>query len=162
MEKDNAEESVKSIEILEFILDGDKVREKYAIEISYTNEVYSVKDVTMLPCTPSFIIGIINFRGKIISVIDIRNFLGLTMKKIDNDNVKKVIVVKLNEIEVGIAVKDILGCSEIYLSEIQKNILTITNFKMEYFKGVTKERSLILDIKNILMDEKIIVNEEVI
>lgn len=159
MDRCNIEEK---IEILEFLLNSDEGSEKYAVEVLYANEVYSVKNVTILPCTPAFIIGIMNFRGKIISVMDIRNFLGFTMKRIDADIVKKVIVIKVNEIEVGIAVDGILGCKEIYVSEIQKNILTITDFNAEYFKGITKGRSILLDIKNVMMDEKMIVNEKVV
>lgn len=160
MEDFNEEEKVETIEILEFTLNNDSLSEKYAIEVLYVNEVYSVKSVTKLPCTPSFIIGIMNFRGKIISVIDIRNFLGFDVKRINGETVKKVIVIKVDDIEVGIAADSILGCNEIVLSQIQKNILTITDFKTDYFIGITKERSIILDIKNILMDEKIIVDEK--
>ncbi|QZY57299.1 chemotaxis protein CheW [Crassaminicella profunda] len=162
MERCDRVEEVEKIEILEFLLKNEEGKEKYAAEVLYANEVYSVNCVTMLPCTPSFIIGIMNFRGKIISVIDMRNFLGFTMKKIDADSVKKVIVMKVNEIEVGIAVDSIVGCREIFVSEIQKNILTITNFNKDYFKGMTKTRSIILDIKNIMMDKKIIINEEIV
>ncbi len=161
MAKCSGQETFESTEILEFVLNDD-LSQRYAVEIVYVNEVYSIKNVTMLPCTPSFIVGIMNFRGKIISVIDIRNFLGFTMEKIDADNVKKVIVINVDELEIGIAVDDILGCKDIYLSELQKNVLTITNFNTDYFKGITKERSIVLDIKNIMMDEKIIVNEDVI
>lgn len=159
MEYCNKEEKVELVEILEFALNDDNSTIRYATEILYVNEVYSVKSVTLLPCTPSFIIGIINFRGKIISVIDIRNFLGFTSKRIDADTVNKIIVMKLNEIEVGIAVEEVVGCSKINLFELQNDVLTITNFKEEYFKGITKERTIVLDMKNILMDEKIIVNE---
>ena len=162
MEKCNVEENIESIEILEFELNTDNSSEKYAIEVAYVNEVHSVKRVTKLPCTPSFIIGIMNFRGKIISAIDIRNFLGFSVGRIDADTVKKVIVIKVNDIEVGIIADGIIGCNKIPLAQIQKNVLTITNFKTDYFKGITKERSIILDIKNIMLDEKIIVDEEVI
>lgn len=162
MNKYDSEENIESIEIIEFLLNNDKFSEKYAIEVLYVSEVYSVKNVTMLPCTPAFIIGIINFRGKIISVVDIRNFLGFSAEVIDAENVRKVIVVKLNDIEIGIAADAILGCDKIYTSEIQKNALSSINFKSNHLKGVTKKRSILLDIKNILIDEKIIVNEEVV
>ncbi|MCT4621943.1 MAG: chemotaxis protein CheW [Marinisporobacter sp.] len=159
MKKSNTEEK---IEILEFLLKNEEEREKYAIEVSYTNEVYSVNCVTMLPCTPSFVIGIVNFRGKIISVIDMRNFLGFTTKKINANEVKKIITIKENEMEVGIAVEEILGCKEIFTGEIQENIVSLTNLNKDYFKGMIKTGSIILDIKNIIMDKKIIVDEEVV
>ncbi len=161
MEKSNIEKKDESIEILEFKLKNDHSIEKYGVEVAHVNEVYAAKSATFLPCTPSFIIGIVNCRGKIISVIDIRNFLGFTMKKIDIHAVKKIMVVKVEEIEVGIAIDDLLGCKEIALGEIQQNALMLTNSNKSYFKGITKERSIILDIKNILKDEKIVVDEEV-
>ena len=155
-------EKINNFQILEFVLENDNSMQKYAIEISYLNEVHTVKKVTTLPCTPSFIIGIVNFRGKIISVIDIRNFLGFTTHCMESDTVRKIIVVKVNELELGIAVDGILGCNEISLLEVQKNISSITSSKAAYFKGISKESCIILDIKNIILDEKIIVNEEVI
>lgn len=162
MNRYDSEEMLESIEVVEFLLNNDKSSERYAIEVLYVSDVHSARNVTMLPCTPAFIIGIINFRGKIISVIDIRNFLGFSAESTDAESVRKVIVVKLNDIEIGIAADAILGCDKIYISEIQKNALPSIDFKSSYFKGVTKERSIVLDIKNILMDEKIIVNEEVV
>lgn len=160
MEKSNIEENY--IEVLEFETNASDCSEKYAVEIPYLTEVHSVKSVTKLPCTPAFIIGIINFRGKIISVIDIRNFLGFTTKAVEVDNVKKVIVVKVNELEVGIIADSILACNLIPLCEIQKNVLVAMNFNSKYFKGITREGSIVLDIRNIMLDEKIIVDEEVI
>lgn len=162
MENCNLEEIVEYMEVIEFALNTDNSVEKYAVEVLYVNEVYSVKKVAALPCTPPFIIGIMNFRGKIISVIDIRNFLGFSVKKVDRDTVKKVIVIKVEEMEVGVAVDSILGCNKIPLAEIQKNLFTITNIKADCFKGVTREMSIVLNIKNIIEDEKIIVDEAVI
>ncbi|WML37607.1 chemotaxis protein CheW [Clostridium sp. OS1-26] len=162
MNRYDSEKMSESIEIIEFLLNNNKSSEKYAIEVLYVSEVHSVRKVTMLPCTPAFIIGIINFRGKIISVVDIRNFLGFSSEPIDAENVRKAIVVKLNDIEIGIAADAILGCDKICTSEIQKNALPSINFKNSHIKGLTKGKSIVLDIKNIMMDEKIIVNEEVV
>lgn len=162
MEKCNVNNENSSIEIIEFLLNSDKSKEKYAIEVLYVDEVCSLKSITKLPCTPTFIIGIINFRGKIVSVIDIRNFLGFNFKSINCNDVKNVIVVKFNGIEFGIAADSILGCTKIPILEIQKDILPITNTKKHCFKGLTKEKSIVLNIKNIILDKKIIINEEVV
>lgn len=155
------EEKEKSIEILEFNLNNDDSIEKYAVEILYVYEVYAIKSIAVLPCTPPFIIGITNFRGKVISVIDIRNFLGFTIKKRNIDSIKNIIVIHIDELEFGIVADSIIGCSEVLLSEIQKNILGITNSKTNYIKGINKHRSIIIDMKNIIMDERIIVDEEI-
>src|SRR5450631_2119917 len=58
------------LDILEFLLSY----ETYAIEMCWVAETYPLKDLTPLPCTPAFVAGIINVRGRILSVIDIRRF----------------------------------------------------------------------------------------
>src|SRR5665647_997435 len=64
------------IEIIEFLL----AYERYGIESSYIGEVYPLKDLTPIPCTPPFVLGVMNVRGKIISVIDMRKFFELPDK----------------------------------------------------------------------------------
>ena len=135
--------------------------EKYAFDIKYINEVFKPKKVTPLPCTPSFIIGIINYRGKILSAIDIRNFIGFTNDTKDSYEVREVIIVKVNDFEVGILVDNILGYYSISLEEIQKNVLTITDEKKEFFIGIARNSTMVIDIKNIMLSEKIIVNDSV-
>ena len=65
------------IEVVEFVL----AYEKYAVESNFIDEVYPMKDFTPVPGTPDFVLGIINLRGKIMSVIDIRKFFDLPVKK---------------------------------------------------------------------------------
>ena len=149
------------MEVIEFEISNNANKEKYAFDIKYVNEVFRYKKVTPLPCTPSFIIGIINFRGKILSVIDIRNFMGFTTDAKDFNEVRQVIVVKVNDFEVGISVDNILGYYSISLEEIQKTVLTITNERKEFFIGLTNNSTMLLDIKNSMLSEKIIVNDSV-
>jgi len=149
------------MEVIEFEISNNDIKEKYAFDIKYINEVFKLKKITHLPCTPSFVIGIINFRGKILSVIDIRNFIGFTSDAKDFNEVRQVIVVKVNEFEVGIAVDNILGYYSISSEEIQQTVLTITNERKEFFIGIVQNGTIVLDIKNIMLSEKIIVNDSV-
>ena len=70
------------LELVEFIL----AYEKYGIESSFVREVYPLKEFTPVPCTPSFIFGITNVRGKLISVMDIKEFFGLPSKGLTDLN----------------------------------------------------------------------------
>src|SRR5258707_9878632 len=56
----------EQLEVVEFLLAG----ERYAVESSWVREIYPLKDLTPLPGTPSFVPGIINVRGQIVSVVD--------------------------------------------------------------------------------------------
>lgn len=147
------------MEVIEFEINSNDNKEKYAFDIRYINEVFRFKKVTPLPCTPSFVIGIMNFRGKILSVIDIRNFIGFTNDTKDFNEVRQVIIVKINDFEFGISVDNILGYYSISAEEIQKTVLTITNERKEFFIGIAKNSTIVLDIENIILSEKIVVND---
>lgn len=149
------DERRETIEIIEFML----AYEKYGIETSYVREAYPLKDLTQVPCTPPFVLGIINVRGEILSVIDIKKFFDLPEKGLGDLN--KIIILNNEKMEFGILADVILGVRNILSSELQQSIPTLTGIREEYLKGVTKERVVILDAKKLLSDKTIIVHEDV-
>lgn len=151
----NEREDLESLQVVEFLL----ASEKYGIESRHVREVYLMKELTALPCTPPFVLGIINLRGQILSVIDIKKFFDLPEKGLGDLN--KVLVVGKDEIELGILVDVIVGMRAIPLQEIQPPLPTWTGIHSEYLKGVTNQRLAVLDVDRILSDERIVVHEEV-
>ena len=144
-----------ALDVLEFLL----TYETYAIEMRWVAETYPLKDLTPLPCTPPFVAGIINVRGRILSVIDIRKFFDLPEKGLTDLN--KVIIVRDDTMEFGILADELLGTRTIPLSEVQPPLPTLTGIREEYLKGVTRKRTAILDGARLLSDKNLIVNEEV-
>ncbi|HXE97538.1 MAG TPA: chemotaxis protein CheW [Dongiaceae bacterium] len=142
------------LDILEFLL----TYETYAIEMRWVAETYPLKELTPLPCTPPFVAGIINVRGRILSVIDLRKFFDLPEKGLTNLN--KVIIMHDGEMEFGILADEILGTRTIPLAEVQPPLPTLTGIREEYLKGVTRERTAILDGARLLSDRNLIVHEE--
>jgi purine-binding chemotaxis protein CheW len=143
------------LDILEFLL----TYETYAIEMRWVAETYPLKELTPLPCTPPFVAGIINVRGRILSVIDIRKFFDLPEKGLTDLN--KVIIVHDGEMEFGILADMILGTRSIPVSEVQPPLPTLTGIREEYLKGLTRERTAILDGAKLLTDKKIVVHDEI-
>ncbi len=143
------------IEVVEFLLAG----EHYAIESQYIQEVYPLENLTPLPCTPAFVLGIVNVRGEILSVIDIRRFFDLPQQGLTD--LSKVIIVRSQEMEIGILADAILGARSIARADIQASLPTLTGIREDYLTGVTRERVVILDAAKLLSDKKIIVQEEV-
>lgn len=143
------------LEVLEFLL----AYERYAIETRYIREVYPMKELTVLPCTPSFLLGVINVRGQLLSVIDIKKFFDLPEKGLTNLN--RVIIVKKDKMELGILSDEIIGVRNIPYDGLQLSLPTLSGIRAEYLKGVTSERLIVLDVEKLLTDKKIIVNEEV-
>ena len=134
-------------------------QETYGLESAFVREVYPLKDITELPCTPSFVLGIINVRGKILSVIDLKKFFKLPEKGLGDLN--KIIIISNATMEFGILADSILGTRRIPHDAIQPSLPTVTGIGAEYLKGVTSESVIVLDGEKILSDEKIIVNEMV-
>ncbi|HAS17190.1 MAG TPA: chemotaxis protein CheW [Nitrospiraceae bacterium] len=143
------------LEVAEFLL----AHERYAIETRHIREVYSVTDLTPIPCTPPFVFGIINVRGEIVSVIDIKKFFDLPEKGITDLN--KAIILQSKDIEIGILVDAVLGVRNIFITELEGGLPTLTGIREEYLKGITKERQVILDAEKLLSDRRIIVDEKV-
>lgn len=152
-EKRAAEE--ERIEIVEFLL----ADERYAIESAYIGEVYPLKDLTPLPCTPAFVLGIINMRGKILSVIDLRTFFDLPNRGLSDLN--KVIVLHDGTMEFGVLADAIIAARRIPRRAMLPSLPTLTDIRAGYLMGVTADRLVLLDGGRILSDRRIIVHEEI-
>lgn len=144
-----------SFEIVEFLL----ANENYGIESRYIREVYPIRDYTPLPCTPSFVLGLINVRGQIMSVINIKKFFDMPDKGISDLN--KVIIIHADMMEFGILADEILGVRNVALSDIQPPPPALTGIREECLRGITREQTVILDAKRLLEDGKIVVFEEI-
>ncbi|MBI2354347.1 MAG: purine-binding chemotaxis protein CheW [Deltaproteobacteria bacterium] len=149
------EEAGDGLDCLEFLL----TYETYAIEMRWVAETCPLRELTPLPCTPPFVAGIINVRGRIVSVLDLRQFFDLPQKGLTDLN--KVIVVHNGGMEFGILADEILGTRSIPLAEVQPPLPTLTGVREEYLKGVTAGRTAILDGARLLADKGIIVHDEI-
>ena len=151
---DHGEDTGAALECLEFLL----AYETYAIEIDWIAGACPLKDITSLPGTPAFVAGIINVRGRILSVIDIRTFFDLPAKGLTDLN--KVIILQDGMMEFGILVDEIIGTRSIPLSDVLAPPAALTGIREEYLKGVTRERTAILDGKRLLNDRNLIIDDE--
>jgi len=152
-----AETSVALEDILE-VVEFELAYEKYGIESKYVSEVYPMSDFSHLPCTPPFVMGIMNLRGTILSLIDIRKFFGLSVKGLSNLN--RVLVVRTDDMEMGLLADFIMGVKVLKKEDIQPPLPTFSAIHSKYLKGVTKDPITILDIEKIFSDPSIIVNED--
>lgn len=150
----SAEAADASIEVIEFLL----AHERYAIASEHVREVCPLEELTPLPCTPAFVFGIVNLRGEILPVIDIKKFFDLPEKGLTNLN--KVILLESADMVFGILADAISGVHRISRAGIQPSLPTLTGLREDYLLGVTAERVVVLDAEKLLHDEKLIVNEQ--
>jgi purine-binding chemotaxis protein CheW len=144
-----------SLEVLEFHL----ARERYALENRWVQEVCPLKELTPLPCTPPFVLGIVNVRGRIWPVLDVKKFFDLPEQGLTD--LHRIILVRGNDLELGLLADVIVGVRSIPADSLQPSLPTLTGIRGNYLKGVTAERLVVLDLARILADPKIIVHEEV-
>lgn len=144
-----------AIEVVEFEL----ADEHYGFELTRVREACLLREVTPVPCTPSFVLGIINLRGEIRTVINLKEFFGLPGKGITQLN--KIILIQDGDMQLGILADEIRGVRSILLGDLQPVLPTLTGVRADYFRGVTSDRLIVLDAVKILADERIVIQEEV-
>jgi len=148
---DELEEDTQKDQYLTFPLG----HEFYGIEIKVIIEIIKLQSITQMPELPEYIKGIINLRGKIIPVMDVR----LRFKKPQQDYNDRtcVIVVAIKDVFIGLIVDSV---SEV-ISIAEKDIVLPPNIGKSgkrYIKGIGKvgnEVKLILDCDKLLNDEEI-------
>ena len=154
-EAEAPQETAEAIEVIEFVV----AQERYAVESAYVREIYPLNELTPLPCTPRFVLGIVNVRGQILSVIDIKKFFDLPEKGLSD--LSKVVILRSEAMEFGVLADSIAGTRVLPVHELQPSLPTLTGIREEYLRGVTADRTVILDAGKLLSDPKIVVHEQV-
>jgi purine-binding chemotaxis protein CheW len=125
--------------------------EDYAIPLLSVREVISVPETTPIPKAPTHFLGIMNLRGQVISVVDLRT--KLKIKPLENNTEESVIIVDLDGMNLGIVVDSINKVLAFALKEINEVPEIETQVNAEYIYGVyRKEESLtvLLNVAKVL------------
>ena len=133
--------------------------ERYAVESVCVREVLPMKDVTPLPCTPAYVLGLINVRGQILSVIDLRVIFELPRESATKAT--KVVVLRSGEMEVGVVADSVVEARFIPLDCLHSALPTLTGVRETYLRGIVEGDLVVLDAVRLLADKSIIVNEDV-
>ncbi len=130
-------------------------QEEYGVEILKVREIIGMMDITSVPRTPDFVRGVINLRGKVIPVIDLRLKFGMEAAEATEQTC--IIVVNVGEIEMGVVVDRVSEVLDIGSAEIEKTpsfgVSVETNFILGI--GKTDEKvTILLDIGKVLAREE--------
>jgi purine-binding chemotaxis protein CheW len=142
-----------TLHLIEFAL----ADERYALELDLVSAVHPLDRLTPLPCTPAFLTGVINIRGRIVAVIDLKRFFELPEKGISD--VHRVVVVQQRDVELGLLADYVVGTRRVAVAALQPALPTLTGIRAEYLKGITAERLIVLDATRLLGDPKLVVDE---
>ena len=139
-------------------------KEYFGLKIEYVNEIVVYQEITQVPETPEYIKGLINLRGKIIPVIDVRT--RFKMEPVEYNDRTCIIVVRLQEMVIGLIVEQIAEVVEILPEDILdppilgKEEKSVEN-RYVYGIGQVGDRvKLLIDPEKLLKDEDISLLED--
>ena len=130
--------------------------EEYAIEILKVQEIIGIMPITTVPRTPEYILGVINLRGKVIPVIDLRTKFG--MDSVEWTDETCIIVMQIDETLMGIVVDKVSEVLDIASGDIEDTPSFGTDVNTEYIMGIGKAEGkvrLLLDIDKVLSVKEI-------
>ncbi|MEZ7890863.1 MAG: chemotaxis protein CheW [Candidatus Wallbacteria bacterium] len=129
--------------------------EEYGLSIMKVQEIIRLQEITKVPQMPEFIEGVINLRGNVIPIIDLRKRFGLEI--IEKTAETRIVVVSVRERVMGIIVDGVSEVLRLSDDQIEPPPPVVSNIGREYIKGVGKleKRLLILlDIDKILSSQE--------
>ncbi|MEG4148102.1 chemotaxis protein CheW [Microcoleus sp. Pol12B5] len=139
--------------------------EYFGIHLDLVREFTDINQVTPVPCTPDRIVGNINLRGEIVTLIDIRSVLNMSLNMSETANyLSKAIVVEVADLVAGIVVDEILDIIYLNVSEIAAVPAALHSANREYLRGTAiygEKMMAILNLQKLLTKGGVVVDEEV-
>jgi len=129
--------------------------EKYGINVMQVQEVLRVSEIAPVPGAPDYVLGIINLRGNVVTVIDTRQRFGLGPKELDD--AARIVIVESNNQVVGILVDSVAEVVDLRLSEIEAAPNVGQEDNSKFIQGVASQHDellIIIDLNKLLTDEQ--------
>ncbi|MFD0959502.1 chemotaxis protein CheW [Paenibacillus chungangensis] len=132
--------------------------EEYGIEVDKVRTIERMCPITRVPKTPSFIKGVINLRGVVVPVIDLRGRFNLAETELTDNS--RIIVVAVADMEVGFIVDSANDVTDIDTDEIDSPPEIIGGIKAKYLRGIAKLNEdkllIMLNLSEVLNKDEII------
>ncbi|WP_457572249.1 chemotaxis protein CheW [Desulfovulcanus sp.] len=151
MSEELKKKDVELLQLVTFSIGG----EEFGVEILKVQEIIRMLDITRVPKAPDFVEGVINLRGKVIPIIDLRKRFGMASKGHDKNT--RIIVIEINKMIVGFIVDSVSEVLRIPADTVEPPPPVVAGLDSEYISGVGKldDRLLIfLDLDRLLSREE--------
>jgi len=129
--------------------------EKYGINVMQVQEVLRVSEIAPVPGAPTYVLGIINLRGNVVTVIDTRNRFGLMSK--EQDDATRIVIIETDAHIIGIMVDSVAEVVDLNASEIETAPNVGNDESSKYIQGVTSRDNdllILVDLNKFLSDEE--------
>jgi len=129
--------------------------ELYGINVMQVQEVLRVTEIAPVPGSPDYVLGIINLRGNVVTVIDTRKRFGLAPKEVDDST--RIVIIEADKQVVGILVDSVAEVVYLRASEIETAPNVGNDESSKYIQGVASrddELLILVDLNKFLTDEE--------
>lgn len=138
----------QSTQLVVFTLAG----ETYGVDIYQVREIIRVPDVTRVPNAPDYVEGIINLRGGVIPVLDLRRRFGMPPQDVSSDS--RIVIVELADKLVGMRVDGVTEVLRIEATQIEPPSPYIVTIESQFVTGIARVNDNLI----LLMDLNLVLN----
>ena len=124
--------------------------EFYGVNVDWILQIIAIPDITKIPKTPHFVKGVINLRGKIIPVIDLR--LRFRLPEQEYNERTSIVIIKIktdkSEVFIGIIVDKVLEVLDIHANQIEPTPAFGVDLDTKFILGMAKVKNLVVSLLN--------------
>lgn len=143
-------------------------RELYGLDVQYITALRPVERITRVPRVPEWVVGVVNLRGHILSVVDLRRFFDLPEGQGQGIS-PYLITVETPEMELALLADEVLAVGTVPVGQIQEAGGTVRGIRPEYVRGFVRRESdngeslvVVLDLKAVLAARHLVIYEEIV
>jgi purine-binding chemotaxis protein CheW len=131
--------------------------ERYGIEARHVRAVARLSDYTPVPGAPDFLLGVMNLRGEVLAVVDLRKFLGAAVRGVSD--LSRVLVLGADRAEFGILADEAHEVRPLAADAVLDPPASVAGIGREYLLGVTADALIILDGAVLLRDPRLFIDQ---
>ena len=147
--------SAEVLDLLLFSLSG----ERYGIETTHVLEVIPLGHLTPVPSTPSFVLGVVNHRGRILPVLDFRRLFELPEREVPASS--RIVAVQAGGMTFGIFADAVAEIVRVGREEVAPPPASLAGERQAFLQGVTAGMVAVVDLDAMARDPRIVVNEAI-
>jgi purine-binding chemotaxis protein CheW len=133
--------------------------ERYAIDIDYVREIRPMETLTQLPATPVFWLGLVNLRGHLSPVLDLRRYLGIQAAGSSDES--QLVVVEDAGVSIALKVDDVPEVRVVPVANIGPSLVEASSERPELQIGLTADLLAVLDVVALLSDPSLVIQDEI-
>jgi len=152
------DEDVATVDAETFIRFRLGVTEQYGITHDHAREIIKPDRITPIPCTPPAVMGIVNRRGDLLTVLDLKQLF--QMESTELTEIGRIVVVGNGNLTLGIYADEILGENGFDSSQLADPLPSLGVQNIQHVKGIFEGKVTVLDMEALLGDEALMVDHK--